>query len=63
MKIDVKKPGECPLRELNGSVFTCAANIFSEIICDSEETDDFPFPDDCPLKQDGQIIIKKVSDD
>ncbi len=59
MIIKIKKPLDCPLRQLEGSCFECAAVGSFNLVCDSDETDDFDFPQQCPLTKTGQIVIRK----
>ena len=63
MRIEVKIPIDCPSRELSFVekwVYTCSLIGHPEIVCDSDETDTFPFPDGCPLNRDGIVQIVKI---
>lgn len=57
MRIEVKHPQDCPLRFLDGSVFTCNLITGTELVCDGD--DEFPFPKNCPLRENTIVIDKQ----
>ena len=54
MRIKVKYPQDCPLRFLDGSLFTCNATKIGELVCDGD--DEFPFPENCPLREHNIVV-------